>query len=490
MMKYISPELSGISSDDIKHFIDTLEAYQLSTHDIIIARGDNIVFEKYWKPFHKNYLHRMYSVSKSIVALAVGFLIQDGLLSLNDKISKFFASELEYQPDKNMHNQTIRDMLMMSTSKPAQHWFDGRPKDRVRYYFENGSPYSRPPGTIFQYDSTGSFVLCALAERLTNMPFMEYLRIKLFDKIGVSKEAYCLKCPGGHSWGDSGIICTARDLLLIARFFMNKGNWNGEQILNEAYMTEAVSKQIDNSAESTMPFKTFGYGYYVWRTAFNSYSLYGMGCQFAVLVPDKDIILIYNGDNQGNPVAEHIVFESFFNNIANNAVNYELLENKEAEKKLSAEYELMAAKGCLFSDFQNRINEKEYILKPNPMGITHLSLSFFKEYGQLKYKNAQGEKTINFGMGKNIVGIFPQEGYSNLVGGEKTKGFYYRCAASAAWTEPKKLFIKVQIIDIYFGRLNITISFADENSVGIYMSKTAEDFLNEYEGFAEGTRNQ
>jgi hypothetical protein len=74
------------------------------------------------------------------------------------------------------------------------------------------------------------------------------------------------------------------------------------------------------------------------------------------------------------------------------------------------------------------------------------------------------------------------------VGSVRTENFYYRCATSAAWIEPKKLFLKVQIIDTYFGRLNIVLGFRDENTLGVFMNKTAEDFLSEYKGYADGHR--
>ena len=81
-----TPENVGIKPQKIKEFIEVLEKTGLSTHDIIIARGGKVAFETYWKPFHKDRLHRMYSVSKSFVSGAVGFLIGEGKLSLSDKI--------------------------------------------------------------------------------------------------------------------------------------------------------------------------------------------------------------------------------------------------------------------------------------------------------------------------------------------------------------------------------------------------------------------
>ena len=93
-MQYINPESCGISSKCILDYIKKLEFHGLSTHDIIISRGENILFEKYWKPFDEKFLHRMYSVSKSIVAIAVGFLMQDKMIDIDDRIDKYFAEEL------------------------------------------------------------------------------------------------------------------------------------------------------------------------------------------------------------------------------------------------------------------------------------------------------------------------------------------------------------------------------------------------------------
>lgn len=485
----VSPEKKGINSKRIAEYIDLLESKGLSTHSLIISRGDDVVFEGYWKPFDKEFLHRQYSVSKSIVSIAVGFAEQDGLLSLDDKVIKHFPEELKNQTDENMKNQTIRHMLMMSTAKLERGWFSGKPDDRVAFYFENDNKYSRPSGTIFQYDSTGSFVLGALVERLTGKPFIEYLREKFLDKIGVSKQMYSLKCPGGHSWGDSGVMAKPRDMLLIARFIMNGGKWNGEQILNEKYVREATSRQIDNNHLGVEEHNSFGYGYLIWRTYNNSYFFNGMGCQFAICVPDKDIIMIYNGDNQGITSAKETIIGNFFKIIVDNVDSEELCEENAKELNEKAEnLTLMSAKGQSYSDFENEINGKKFILEPNPMGISEFTLNFDQKGGVFHYVNEQGEKELVFGRCENAYGIFPQEGYSDEVGNTPTRNNYYKCAVSGAWVEERKLYLSVQVIDKYFGRLNIVFGFLENGRVGLFMQKTAEGFLEEYRGYAGGKR--
>ena len=90
MFTYKKPEEKGIKSENIKKYVEILEKAGLSTHNVVIARGNDIVYENYWAPFHKDFLHRQYSVSKSFVGIAVGFLIQDGKLNLDDKIVDFY----------------------------------------------------------------------------------------------------------------------------------------------------------------------------------------------------------------------------------------------------------------------------------------------------------------------------------------------------------------------------------------------------------------
>ena len=489
MFEYTTPEKVGISSASIEKYIRELERRRLSTHNMIIMRGDKIVFENYWKPFDKEFPHRMYSVSKSVVSLAVGFAIDEGYLSLDDRIENLLPVEMSLQTDENMRNLTVRDMLIMSTAKTPQYWFSARHPDRVRFYFENDDKFSRPGSTIYEYDSPGSFVLCAILERLVGASFIEYLRPRLFDKIGISKEAKCLTCPGGHSWGDSACIFTARDLLLLAKFVMNGGKWNGEQLISESYIKEATAKQIDNNPLGIEAFDTQGYGYLFWRTYDNSFFFNGMGAQLAICIPDKDMVFVYNGDNQGNVLAKHLIVDGLFENVVRPIKATELPEDESAYKSLcdyANSLKLYSVKSEYPRDFEEKINGKVYTLNENPMGITKLSFEFTDGVCKLNYTNKQGDKVLFFRINENEFGIFPEEGYSRNIGSQFAEGNYYKCAASGAWIESKKLFLRVQVIDEYFGILNMSFGFKDENTVGIYMCKTAEDFFDTYKGFATG----
>ncbi len=488
-MQFKKPEECGISSANIEKLVRVLEDKHLFTHNLLIAKGDNIIFEKYWEPFDEKFLHRQYSVTKSIVALAVGFAEQDGLVDLDAPISRYFPEETKDVKCDLLKNQTVREMLTMSTSMLPQFWIGKNHPDRVKFYFENGVVGNvRPGGTIYNYDSPGTFVICAMVERVTGKTFMEYMREKCFDKIGVSKEATCLTCPGGHSWGDSALLCTARDLYLMARFTMNMGKWNGEQLLNEDFVRTATSKLVDNNPDYIYEFSSFGYGYYIWRTFDNSFFFNGMGGQLAVCVPDKDLIMIHNADNQGNNFnAKKNLMDAFFDLIVREKQD---ISNAEENQKSLEEYTKNLKLGTIVGEkesaFSKKIDGKVFRLEKNPMNIKWIKLSFTDDVCRFDYENATGEKTIFFGMCKNVFDKFPEEGYSDLVGDTYAPGNFYKSATSAAWLEPQKLGMCVQAIDKYFGRLNIQFGFKDENTVGIIMKKAAEGFFEEYNGYAAG----
>lgn len=488
MFKTATPESAGISSAKVLEFYKYLEKVDLSTHAVIMAKGDRIFSETYWAPFNKDYMHRMYSVSKSFVGIAIGLAEQEGLLSLDDKFIKYFP-EYADRADELQRTQTIRDMLTMRTVYRwgGESWFTSGRADRCECYFARKS--EKVPGIFYDYDSSGSFMLGAIVERVTGKPFLEYLKEKALKHAGFSEDAYCLTCPGGHSWSDSGVICTARDLLTFAKFVMDKGNIDGKNYINEEYMTTAVSKVCSNYSTTSKTYTTEGYGYQIWRIPENGFLFNGMGAQFAVCMPDKDFILVINSDNQGDPEAKKKIFDGIFNIILPN-LGESLPENKDAVDELlnyTKELKLNCLNGAKTSKTVDKINGVKYTLEENPMDIKWIKFEFDGEKGKIFWENKQGEKELPFGMGYNEFAKFPQTGYSDMIGTIPCEGNMYECATSAVWDDEIKLVIKCQIIDKYFGRLAMSFAFNDESMV-VRMDKTAEAFLDEYSGTAIGKK--
>lgn len=489
MFTNITPEKAGISSKHVLAFLKVLEQYHFCTHSFIMERGGQIFAEGYYTPFHKDFKHRMYSVSKSFVAVAIGLAEEEGLLNLDDPMVKYLPEYINENTNDKFKNMTIREMLMMETSQEGQvNWFTSGCSDRTEVYFR--TPGRRVSGTTFLYDSSGSYILNVIVEKLTGKPFLEYLKDRFLLQCGFGADSYCLKCPGGHSFGDSGVMCTSRDLLTFARFVMNGGTFDGVRYMNEAFLNEATKKQVSNDHSGIVNYNTFGYGYQIWKAPNDGFAFVGMGDQFAICDREKDFIFIINSDNQGNsPTTRPILYYALYNIIVNNLGNA-LPENAEAQKKLEdyiAGLKLFCLQDNTQSDFAKELNGRTYILEENPMGIEYISFSLEGQEGVLTYKNAQGVKTLPFGFGHNVFGKFPQEDYSDMTATISEPGHMYECAASADWPEAQKLRIKIQIIDKYFGNMSMEFGFKGDE-VGIYMSKTAEAFLNEYQGFACGKR--
>lgn len=484
IMNYCKPEQAGISSKNVLNFYKKLERYNLSTHSVIMARGNDIFSETYYAPFHKDYLHRMYSVSKSFVSLAIGFCEQDGLLSLNDKMIKFFPEYINENCEEKILSATIEDMLKMQSAYPMVNWFTSGTNDRTEVYFSQKG--SKNPGALFHYDSAGSYMLGVIVEKLTGKPFIEYLKDKCLREIGFSENAYCLKAPGGYSWGDSGVMATTKDLLLACRFVLNKGSFNGKRYLNEEYINKATDvSQVCNSEFGFVNHATFGYGYQFWGSPLGCFSMYGMGCQIGLMDPKHDFIFAINSDNQGNPLRYNQIFDVLYNEIIVNLEDKPLEENENDFNELieyTKQLKLFALKGDTASDLIEKIDGKTYICEENSCGFKWFKINFYNDYGTLNYENRQGVKELKFGLGHNEFSKFPETGYSDMVGTISEPNHKYDCAVSADFPNDHQLRLRVQIIDKYFGNLAMLFGFKDEDTVSLEMVKVAEAFLNEYNG--------
>lgn len=493
MFEKITPEEAGISSQVVTEFIKKLEKLGAASHGFLFMKGDKIFAEGYWAPFHKDFCHRQYSQTKSFVGVAIGLLQEEGKLSLDDKIVDYFPEKIDGELPEYLAKQTIREMLLMTTVGHSSSWFVSSDPDRTHQYLNETrspakkTPIAHPSGTLWQYDSPGSQVLCSLVEKLAGKSLLEYMKEKLFDEMEVFQTATVLKAPNGDSWGDSAMLCTLRDMAAFGRFVMNYGVYNGKRLMNEKYLREATSKLVNNAIGSHYSAYHQGYGYQIWRICGNGFAFVGMGDQLTVCYPDKDLIFAYNSDNQGsNNLIREMIFVNLESMLVEKIQAEPLPENEAAQeelKELISGLKLRSAQGMEDSPFRKKLNGIEYICDENPMGITKFSFVFQDEKtGEFRYTNAQGDKAIRFGVNHNVFGKFPQLGYSNEYGAvPTTDGFTYNDAVSFAWLGEKSLMLFVQIIDKYFGNMSMSFAFKDNEAYAVFQ-KTAEYFLTEYQG--------
>src|SRR5690625_4250335 len=382
------PEDVGISSKAIVNFLNRIEKEQINMHGFLLLRKGKIAAEGYWTPYSQTSKHRMYSISKSFVALAIGLMIDEGKLSLHDRVAKFFPDKLPDDVHPYLAETTIRDLLMMAGPHKATSYTQSV-KAWADTFFEKKPSHSS--GTIFNYDTSATVILNTIVEKISGTTFLEYMRDKFLDPIGFSKDTWCVQTPEGTSWGGSGVICTLRDMAKVAYVCLNKGRWQDKQLISEQYIAEATSKQIDNSIINEL-----GYGYQIWIEKNNGFSFRGMGSQFAFCFPDQDIMLACISDTQiiNDSLATKIIrdafYEEIFANISDESLPVDPSNQQQLTEKIQS-LQIQPENGEHTSSYVEKTNGKWFHLHENPMKITRLRFIFHNENeGLWEYENESG----------------------------------------------------------------------------------------------------
>ena len=478
---FATPESQGVPSGAIMEMLDFLETKHVCMHSFMLMRHGAVVAEGYWPPFNKDRQQRMYSVSKSFTSVAIGLMITEGKLKLDDRVVDFFPESLPENPHPFILQATVRDLLMMSTFNQRSAGIrSGR--SGVWTFFNLGEPL-HPPGTIFAYDTAGTNTLAAIIETQTGMTFLEYMRPKILDPIGVSKDIYCIQNIDGRSWSGSGVLCTTRDLARFALLCMNQGAYEGKQLLSKEYMQAATSRQIENAVGRSESEMRHGYGYQFWCLQDGGFAGYGMGGQFILCMPKYDTILVTTADVQLDTDGLGDIQDAYMALL--NRLGNKMADDAGAQKKLSARLESLSfqrPEGKVTSPAAARINDKIFKMEANPMGLSTVRLSFKTDEAVFNYENETGAFSIRIGLGHYLSQSFP-EPYSGKVSGVLDK--YYETIAGGAWVDENVFKCTVKAVDTYLGTLRMQFSFKD-NLLCVQMAKVAENFFDKYQGIAWG----
>ncbi len=485
ILEFATPEAVGVSSAAISDFIDDVVRRKLAMHSCIIIRHGKVCAEWYAPPFKQDELHRMYSTSKTFSSMALGILIGDGKVRLDDLVSDYFP---EYCP-ADMHewikNTTIRDALMMATSH-TKGTYGIADTNYVSNTFTK--PCEHPSGSMFIYDTNASNCIASIVERVSGQKMMDFLLDRALREIGFSENTDCIEMPQGGAWGGSGVLCSTRDLARFALLVYNDGYANDKQLLPRDYVIAAKSKQIDNNLSGHYDnLHGFGYGYQIWRIFENGYGFLGMGGQVALSFPEHDLIYCMTSDVQGNPQGYIPFTEALYYNILKTLKKGDtataLPENSaayDALKRKMESFSLPRPFGNSTSTFADKVSGKVYKAYENPMQISEFYLTFSKNEGTFNYKTPRGDKKIRFGLFDFITEEFPETHYY----GRKMHvplGRGYRSMSMAAWSEEHRLSLRTYVIDDFFGNMTITFAFKGD-LVTVNMFKKAEGFLTEYQG--------
>jgi CubicO group peptidase (beta-lactamase class C family) len=309
-----------------------LEEKEIPIHTLIAAQGGSIFFERYWFPFDKDRTHRMFSVTKSLTSIAVGFLAVEGRLQLSDPVIAYFPEYNSKTISPWIRSMTIKDLLTMQTCHFRTTYKIYPDRNWVESFFT--IPPTNRSGEVFQYDTSSAHTLAALVKRLTGRKVLDYLRNVCPEGFSFSVDAHIICDPFGSEIGGSGLVCRPIDLMNVGlwirkelKAYLGMSKQNLFQRLDER--VDAVEEQIHNIGTYLFHAVSFhvptihfgqtleermGYGYQFWRIR-GGFAMYGMGGQYLLFFPDQDLILLTCADTQNLKGGNQILLNSIYSNL-------------------------------------------------------------------------------------------------------------------------------------------------------------------------------
>lgn len=486
-MPVSTPEREGIPSRAIENYVRGFADERIAMHSVMVVRHGRIVYEKYWKPFDRDFRHRLYSCSKSFTSVAIGYIASQGLISLDDRIVKYFPEKrMGRTLDPYLEKCTIRDLLRMSSAytKGANYSVDAPDWEETFFTDE----VSHVPGAVFSYCTSGTTILCYIIKKVTGKNFTEVLR-PVFDEIGISRDIFCVESPDGVEWGGSGVCATPREFAKFADLCMHYGEYEGRQLLPRDYMKQATSRQIDNSLYAPSDDMAQGYGYQFWMLKHGGFAFYGMGGQYALCFPEQELMIVTTGyEELMSTGRSQAIFGGLWTHIFPYLADTPLPDDPAANESLEAFGDTLSlehARGDMDSPVRADVNGKWYIMRKNAMGMKRVRFDFEGDEGVMKYENASGCHELRFGINRNVKQEFPEKYSGRRIGQISDRG--YDCYVSAAWTMPDTLMIFVHVADVYLAQLRMVAAFKEE-TVTLHGLKHAEWFMDDYVGFASGSQ--
>ena len=418
-----TPEIQGIHSEHLRNLVEEL-AYSPDTdmHHFMVLRHGNVICETDFAPYRKGIWHITHSMCKSITGMAAGLLIDEGKLDLSENIYKIFHDKGSTWAKIFRPEVTVENLMTMTSGVTFNESGIVSGNDWLESYLN--APVSEKPGTKFQYNSLNSYVLSAIITERTEMPMDEYLKPRLFEPLGITDYLW-EKCPRGITKGGWGLFMHTEDMAKLGQLYLNKGKWNGKQIIPESWAEASVTKKVD-SIEGT-----YGYGYQLWMEERpGSFEYNGMLGQNVLIYPDVDMVIVTNAGNE----------ELFQDNVMLNIIRKyfpvdwmpkeTLPENPIAYAKLQELTERLAGKRLKNDQYYNsaliirkggwKKNSSNYRVRKRPTEI-------YKVHNQPIHLLTVLLDGTGYEMAQASVGLFPrvmQVRHNNMTDGISKINFY------------------------------------------------------------------
>lgn len=322
-----TPESQGVSSAVIRDFIETADHDVDSMHSFMLLRHGKVVAEAWWAPESADKPHVLWSLSKSFTSTAVGLAVAEGKLTIDDPVLSFFPDDAPAEPSTNLKAMRVRDLLTMNAGHQDElNWRETA--DWAKAFLSHPVPYK--PGTHFRYNTPATYMLSAIVQKVTGQTVLDYLTPRLFQPLGIEKPKWDTS-PQGISIGGYGLYLRTEDIAKFGQLYLQKGQWNGQQIVPAEWVAMATSKQVSNGSNPDSDWDQ-GYGFQFWRSRHGAYRGDGKDGQFCIVLPELDAVVAITA-NTGNMQAElNVVWDKLLPAFSDEP----LAENSQEQAKLKS----------------------------------------------------------------------------------------------------------------------------------------------------------
>ncbi len=332
-----TPEAEGVSSEGILQFLEAADTSMHEFHSFMMLRHGKVIAEGWWNPYRPDLKHTMYSVSKSWTSTAAGFAVNEGLLSLDDKVISFFSDDLPDSISSYLSELTVKNLLSMSAGQePDPSWRVATQETNWVQAFLR-TPVLKKPGTEFLYNSLATHMVAAILQKVTEKNLIDYLRPRLFEPLAI-EGVDCEVDPQGISAGGWGFRVKTEDMAKLGQLYLQQGKWNNQQLLPESWVKEATSAVIKDSApylpedRKALSDWAQGYGYQFWRCRHNAFRADGAYGQYIIVIPEKDVVVVITSETTDMQKEIDLVWKFLLPAIKDNP----LTENNAIVNKLRA----------------------------------------------------------------------------------------------------------------------------------------------------------
>lgn len=439
-----TPEPLNISEQGIQAFLDAVESESKhEMHSLMILRNGQVAAEGWWAPYGPDYKHTMYSVSKSFTATAIGFAVAEGRLKVTDKVVSFFPESLPEHVSPNLAELEIKHLLSMSVGHEKsfnQEVFTE--KGWVRAFLS--MPIADRPGTKFLYNTSASYMLSAIIQKVTGQNLLEYLQPRLLDPLGISGIDWETDLEG-VAVGGWGIRVKTEDMAKLGQLFLQRGQWNGKQILPESWIEEASTMKImqePDAGPERLASNDWvqGYGYQMWRSRHNSYRADGAFGQYILILPEVDGVIAVTSETSDMQGLLDLIWKYLLPAYG---------ETGKTDLNLSQKFNdlsLTPLKSEGNREMEKVISGKTYKIESENQIVDSFSIDFYDGICRLKLSSKGKDYSFALGSGEWILAETDRKGPNLFYFAQnQLEGLApFKVAGSFAWKDAKTLQIKLK----------------------------------------------